>query len=140
MFVAAYVYSSFSSVTGYSSSPSSKMSLIPPEPTKAEIDQLRSAAVQKIDTEGVAYDLQDVKRIMSDDKYIQRFLMHHDNDQKLALDMVMETLKWRHENQCNCKYFCYSIVFLKHIYFLTPAIGLHFMGLPQHSGIQSDLE
>ncbi|XP_071549982.1 motile sperm domain-containing protein 2-like [Panulirus ornatus] len=77
------------------------MSLIPPEPTKAEIDQLRSSAVEKIDTEGIVYDPQDVKRIRSDDKYIRRFLMHHDNDQKLALDMVMETLKWRHENQCN---------------------------------------
>ncbi|XP_042208251.1 motile sperm domain-containing protein 2-like [Homarus americanus] len=77
------------------------MSSMPPEPTKAEINQLRTAAVQKIDTEGVTYDPQDVKRIRSDDKYIRRFLMHHDNDQKLALEMVMDTLKWRYENQCN---------------------------------------
>ncbi|XP_069165247.1 motile sperm domain-containing protein 2-like [Procambarus clarkii] len=77
------------------------MSSVPPEPTKAEIDQLRSAALQKVDSEGLVFDPQDVNRIRNDDKYIRRFLMHHDNDQKLALEMVMETLKWRYENQCN---------------------------------------
>lgn len=76
------------------------MSAIPPEPTKAEIDQLRAAAIQKIDAGG-PFDPQDVRRIRTDDKYIRRFLMHHDNDQKLSLEMVMDTLKWRHENQCN---------------------------------------
>ncbi|XP_063844950.1 motile sperm domain-containing protein 2-like [Scylla paramamosain] len=76
------------------------MSAIPPEPTKAEIDQLRATAIQKIEAGG-PFDPQDVRRIRSDDKYIRRFLMHHDNDQKLSLEMVMDTLKWRHENQCN---------------------------------------
>ncbi|MPC15728.1 Motile sperm domain-containing protein 2 [Portunus trituberculatus] len=76
------------------------MSAIPPEPTKAEIDQLRAAAIQKIEAGG-PFDPQDVRRIRSDDKYMRRFLMHHDNDQKLSLEMVMDTLKWRHENQCN---------------------------------------
>ncbi|KAK8378987.1 hypothetical protein O3P69_009613 [Scylla paramamosain] len=78
----------------------STMSAIPPEPTKAEIDQLRATAIQKIEAGG-PFDPQDVRRIRSDDKYIRRFLMHHDNDQKLSLEMVMDTLKWRHENQCN---------------------------------------
>lgn len=77
------------------------MGSIPPEPTKAEIDLLRSSVVQKIDSDGVIYDPQDVKRIKTDDKYIRRFLMHHDNDQKLALEMVIDTLKWRFENHCN---------------------------------------
>lgn len=72
----------------------------PPEPTKPEIDQLRASAIQKIEAGG-PFDPQDVKRIRTDDKWIRRFLMHHDNDQKLSLDMVMATLKWRHENQCN---------------------------------------
>ncbi|XP_047475376.1 motile sperm domain-containing protein 2-like [Penaeus chinensis] len=77
------------------------MSSIPPEPTKAEIDQLRTAALEKIETEGSNFDPVDVKRIRTDDKYIRRFLMHHDNDQKLSLEMVMDTLKWRQEMQCN---------------------------------------
>ncbi|XP_042873015.1 motile sperm domain-containing protein 2-like isoform X2 [Penaeus japonicus] len=77
------------------------MSSIPPEPTKAEIDQLRNAAMEKIETEGGNFDPIDVKRIKTDDKYIRRFLMHHDNDQKLSLEMVMDTLKWRQEMQCN---------------------------------------
>ncbi|KAG0725359.1 Motile sperm domain-containing protein 2 [Chionoecetes opilio] len=76
------------------------MSAIPPEPTKEEIDQLRAAAIQKIEVGG-PFDPQDVRRIKSDDKYIRRFLLQHDNDQKLSLEMVMDTLKWRLENQCN---------------------------------------
>lgn len=79
------------------------MSSVPPEPTKAEIDQLRTAALEKIETEGGSFDPIDVKRIKTDDKYIRRFLMHHDNDQKLSLEMVMDTLKWRQEMQCNSK-------------------------------------
>ncbi|XP_076028861.1 motile sperm domain-containing protein 2-like isoform X2 [Oratosquilla oratoria] len=74
------------------------MSTPPPEPSKAEIDQLRSAALQKIECEEQdKFDATDVQRISTDDKYVRRFLMHHDNDQKFALDMVMDTLKWRKE-------------------------------------------
>ena len=75
------------------------MSPPPPEPTKAEIDQLRSAGLQKLDEEGLTdnIDPRDLNRFKTEDFWIRRFLMHHDNDQKLALDMAVSTLKWRKE-------------------------------------------
>ena len=47
------------------------------------------------------FDSRDLQRIHLDDSYIRRFLMHHDNDQRLALEMIMETLQWRKENNVN---------------------------------------
>ncbi|XP_066959975.1 motile sperm domain-containing protein 2-like [Macrobrachium rosenbergii] len=77
------------------------MSPVPPEPSQAEIDQLRSSVLQKVDAEGESYDTKDIEKIQTDDKYIRRFLMHHDNDQKLSLEMVMDTLKWRKDLNVN---------------------------------------
>ena len=51
--------------------------------------------------EAGSFDARDVQRINADDDYIRRFLMHHDNNQSLALDMVIDTLKWRKTNAVN---------------------------------------
>lgn len=73
------------------------MSLLTPEPSEEEIFLLRSTLLKKLEDNSLLNDVdqRDVNRCKSDNDYIQRFLMHHDNDQKLALDMAIETLKWR---------------------------------------------
>ena len=79
----------------------------PPEPSKAEIDQLRSTVLQKLqDEEGLLDTLvpKDVNRFKTDDSWLRRFLMHHDNDQKLSSEMAVSTLKWRKDMDVNSNY------------------------------------
>ncbi|KAF2362908.1 CRAL-TRIO lipid binding domain [Trinorchestia longiramus] len=78
------------------------MSDDPPEPSKGEIATLRQSALQKLNEFGNGeIDPRDVKRLTVDDDYVRRFLMHHDNDQALALEMVIDTFKWRKEMGVN---------------------------------------
>ncbi|KAB7498110.1 Motile sperm domain-containing protein 2 [Armadillidium nasatum] len=71
----------------------------PPEPSKEQILILRETVLKKIESDGLMdkIDSRDIKRFQTDDSYLRRFLMHHDNDQKLASDMAIDTFKWRKE-------------------------------------------
>lgn len=52
---------------------------------------------------------QDMDKIMNSDEWLQRFLMHHDNDIKDALNMLWDTCHWRKDNQVNGESFCMFI-------------------------------
>ena len=81
------------------------MSSIPPDPTKDEINELRLTVLDKLNGDGSINNLNkvDIVRFKEDDDWLRRFLMHHDNDQKLATEMALGTLKWRKEVNIECK-------------------------------------
>lgn len=43
----------------------------------------------------------DLKRVKDSDDWLRRFLLHHDLDEKLALNMLWETVIWRKEFKTN---------------------------------------
>lgn len=43
----------------------------------------------------------DVERAKTDDKWLKRFLLHHEGNTKLALDMMWTSVTWRKENNVN---------------------------------------
>lgn len=43
----------------------------------------------------------DLIRIKESDDWLRRFLLHHDLDEKLALDMVWDTVQWRKDVKVN---------------------------------------
>ena len=77
------------------------------EPSKDDIKNLRASILKKLEVDGLTdvVDNRDVERIKKEDNYMRRFLMHQKNQQKLALDMVIDTLKWRKENKVNGEIF-----------------------------------
>ncbi|XP_017780171.1 PREDICTED: motile sperm domain-containing protein 2-like [Nicrophorus vespilloides] len=63
--------------------------------TQAAIDELRSSFLSnqgKIDSNVHPADL---ARAKNDDNWLKRFLMHHDGDQQLALNMMWDVMEWR---------------------------------------------
>ncbi|CAL4109164.1 unnamed protein product, partial [Meganyctiphanes norvegica] len=70
------------------------------EPTKDELDSLRTAILADVDEAGGSdnFNSKDIHRVKTDDRYLRRFLMHKKHDGKEALKQAMGTLKWRMEN------------------------------------------
>ncbi|KAL0280054.1 UNVERIFIED_CONTAM: hypothetical protein PYX00_001464 [Menopon gallinae] len=69
------------------------------EPTEKDINDLRSSFFKRCGEEKVislgTFHQNDISRARNDDDWIRRFLLHHDNDHKEALNMLMETCDWR---------------------------------------------
>lgn len=70
------------------------------EPTKDEIDSMRSALLAAVDEDGGPENFlsKDIDRVKTEDKYLRRFLMHKHNDEKVAVKQAMGALVWRKEN------------------------------------------
>ncbi|XP_075228538.1 motile sperm domain-containing protein 2-like [Lycorma delicatula] len=76
------------------------------EPTIENIQELRTKFFHKLEEEhghskSNYFHSQDMARIMNSDDWLQRFLVHHDNDMKDALNMLWETCQWRKDNKVN---------------------------------------
>lgn len=88
------------------------------EPTQELIQEFRNTFLDEFNTKGESGKVYikffkyvligvfsvhpaDLERIKSSDDWIKRFLMHHDCDQKEALNMLWETVKWRRDFKTN---------------------------------------
>lgn len=72
------------------------------EPSRHDIDNLRSAALDKINEDGVdKYDDRDIARLTYDEDYAKRFLVENDGDIDEALSKVLETFQWRKKQSVN---------------------------------------
>jgi len=72
------------------------------EPTEDEITDLQRKAAEKVESsDSTLYHVKDVERLQNDRNWIRRFLLHHDNDQEKAINMIVSTLKWRQKFGAN---------------------------------------
>lgn len=59
----------------------------------------------------------DLERVKKDDNWLNRFLMHHENNQTEALKMLWETVEWRKEFGTNGEYYLSILCELHKLYF-----------------------
>lgn len=71
------------------------------EPTLNDVQELRTKFSQRIQDENKDFHPKDLARVASDDKWLERFLLHHDMDMKEALNMLIDTCEWRKANNVN---------------------------------------
>lgn len=71
-----------------------------PRPSDLEVQELRSAAVNKLKEIGTEhFDTDDVARITHDLSYVKRFLIESEYNQQAALNHIISALQWRKTNR-----------------------------------------
>ncbi|KAK4877311.1 hypothetical protein RN001_009817 [Aquatica leii] len=67
-----------------------------------QIQELRSSFFKDLQTKGSSsVHPDDLERIESNDDWLRRFLLHHDSNEKEALNMLWDTVLWRKEFKTN---------------------------------------
>lgn len=67
------------------------------------VESVRKTVLSRVKLNPECYDEEDIERIKTNDWCVRRFVLYHKGDEKVALEQLDKSLKWRHDYGVNKK-------------------------------------